>query len=91
MVSVIEPRDATQEAQVRAIVERTAIRNRAIIQDLNRSLRASVESMRAELAPMLSDDQRDRLQRATNQLPPVRGPGPPGDRGGPPPGGLPPP
>ena len=97
MLEVIAPRDSTQGARVRVIVERAATRNRAHIEDLNHSLRASVDSMRAELAPFLSSDQRDRLERATNQLPPVRGPGPPGPRedggrrGEGPPGGGPPP
>ena len=97
MLEVIEPRDSVQGARVRVIVERAAVRNRAFIEDLNHSLRGSVDSMRAELAPLLSSDQRDRLERATNQLPPVRGPGPPGPREGGgmkgegPPGGGPPP
>ncbi|CAN5882264.1 hypothetical protein BH11GEM2_BH11GEM2_28870 [soil metagenome] len=88
-MSVIEPSDSVQEARVRAIVERTAAHNRTMIQALNQSLRASVDSMRVELAPLLSATQRDRLDRAVQQLPPVRGPGAPGGRspgrGGPPP------
>ncbi|MEO8624413.1 MAG: hypothetical protein ABI625_25250 [bacterium] len=88
MQDVIAPRDSVQAELVRAIVERTAARNRAIIEELNQTLRASVDSMRGELAPILTADQRDRLERATNQLPPIRGPGAPGRRGGP--GGPPP-
>ena len=84
MQQVIEPRGPDQAAAVRAVVERTAARNRALIEQLNGSLRASVESMRAELGPLLDADQRERLERATNQLPPVGGPGAPGGRGGPP-------
>ncbi|CAN5459094.1 hypothetical protein BH09GEM1_BH09GEM1_33870 [soil metagenome] len=87
MMSVIEPTDSAQASAVRAVVERAAARNRRIIQDLNGSLKASVDSMRAKLAPMLTPDQRDRLERAVRQLPAVRGPGGPGSRGrgGPPP------
>ena len=81
MQQVIEPRGPEQAAAVRVVVERTAARNRGLIEQLNRSLRASVDSMRAELGPLLDADQRDRLERATNQLPPVGGPGTPGDRG----------
>jgi hypothetical protein len=80
MMSVIEPSDSVQEARVRAIVERTAAHNRTMIQALNQSLRASVDSMRVELAPLLSATQRGRLDRAVQQLPPVRGPGAPGGR-----------
>ncbi|MEO7179881.1 MAG: hypothetical protein ABI141_03525 [Gemmatimonadaceae bacterium] len=83
MVEVIAPRDSAQSAAVRVIIERTAAHNRALIEQLNGSLRASVDSMRSELAPILDAGQRDRLERATNQLPPVRGPGAPGRRGGP--------
>ena len=93
MIRVIEPTDRMQEARVRVVVERAADRNRAMIQDLNVHLRASVDSMRAELAPLLTGDQRERLAQATSRLPPVRGPGTPGGRGpgrgGPPPGPAP--
>ena len=78
MEEVIAPRDSAQSAAVRVVVERIAARNRALIEQLNGSLRASVDSMRSELAPILDAGQRDRLERATNRLPPVRGPGPPG-------------
>ena len=89
MLRVIEPKDSIQEAKVRVVLERAADRNRALIQRLNVSLRASVDSMRTEIAPLLTADQRERLERATNRLPPVREPGGPGPRGpgmgGPPP------
>ena len=94
VMRVIEPSDSAQATKVRAVVERTAARNRELIQELNGSLKASIDSMRAELAPMLTTDQRERLARAVRQLPAVRGPGAPGGRGprggGPPPDGPPP-
>ena len=94
MEEVIAPRDSAQRAAVRVVIERTAVRNRSLIEQLNRSLHASVDSMRVELAPLLSEDQRLRLERATDRLPAVRGPGAPGPGGpprdGPPPGGPPP-
>ena len=83
MLEVIAPRDSAQATAVRVVVERAAVRNRGLIEHLNGSLRASVDSMRGELAPLLAADQRDRLEHATNQLPPVRGPGAPGPRGRP--------
>ena len=101
MEEVIAPRDSAQRAAVRVVIERTAARNRVLIEQLNGTLRASVESMRVELAPLLSEDQRQRLERAAARLPAVRGPGGAGPRGrprdgpprrdGPPPGDAPPP
>ena len=88
MIRTIEPSDSVQEAKIRVIVERAADRNRALIQHLNGALKASVDSMRAELAPMLTTDQRERLERTASSLPPVRTPDGPGarcgGRGGPP-------
>lgn len=95
MEEVIAPRDSAQRAAIRPVIERTAARNRMLIEQLNRTLRGSVDSMRAELAASLSEDQRQRLERAVERLPAVRGPGGPGPRGppgdGPPRGGGPPP
>lgn len=97
MEEVIAPRDSAQRVVVRSVIARTAARNKSLIEQLNRTLRASVDSMRVELAPALGEDQRTRLERAVARLPAVRGPGsprphghgPPGD--GPPQGGGPPP
>lgn len=93
MEEVIAPRDSAQRTAVQVIIERTASRNRVLIEQLNRTLRASMDSMRVELAPLLSEDQRERLEQAADRLPAIRGPGgaprsPLGDgppRGGPPP------
>lgn len=99
MEEVIAPRDSVQRIAVRVVIERTAARNRMLIEQLNRTLRASVDSMRVELAPVLDEDQRERLERAAARLPAVRGPGGAGPRGqpgdgpprdGPPQGGAPP-
>lgn len=93
MLRVIEPSDSTQEGKVRVVVERAANRNRALIQALNVALKASVDTMRTELAPLLTTDQRERLDRAATRLPPIREPGRPAARGlirlGPPPDGPP--
>jgi hypothetical protein len=83
MEEVIAPRDSAQRVVVRGVIDRTAARNRSLIEQLNRTLRASVDSMRGELAPLLSEDQRQRLERAVVRLPAVRGPGGPGPRGPP--------
>lgn len=83
MLETIAPYDADQAAAVRAVVERTAARNRALIEQLNRSLRGSVDSMRGELAPLLRPEQRERLEQTTRRLPPVRTAPGPAERGGP--------
>ncbi|MES2177668.1 MAG: hypothetical protein V4550_07355 [Gemmatimonadota bacterium] len=90
---VINPRDGAQAEQLRPIIQRAAERNQLLIRRTNDELRASIDSMRAELDPLLDADQRDRLARATRELPPFgRQGGPPGrgGRGGPPPDGPPP-
>ena len=94
MERAIEPRDSAQQAVVRAILVRTAQSNRSVIQTTNQTLRALVDSMRVELAPLLDEAQRARLDEETRRLAPV-GPrrGPPDGRGRPgrpPRGGEPP-
>ena len=86
----IQPRDAAQAAQVRAIIERAAERNQRMIRGANDALRRSVDSLTSELQPLLDEPQRRRLAEATRGLPPLGGP--PGGRGGrpgPPPFGPP--
>jgi hypothetical protein len=82
----IEPRDSAQAAQLEPIVVRTAERNQRIIREARERLRSSVDSMRAELSPLLDDAQRERLARATRLEPPFGPPRPgmPGRRGPPP-------
>ena len=88
MEEVIQPKDSTQAAQIRAIIARAAERNRTLISNANAALRQSVDSMQAELMPLLDEAQGDRLDRATHALPPIGlpGRGGRGGRGGPPPG-----
>ena len=94
MEEVIAPRDSAQRIAVQAVIARTAARNRLLIAQLNHTLRTSVDSMRVELAPVLDEEQRERLERAVARLPAVRGPGGAGPRGqpgdGPPRDGVPP-
>ena len=91
MEEAIQPRDSSQAAQIRPIIARAAERNRAMISNANVALRQSVDSMKAELLPLLDDAQRDRLDRATRALPPIGLPGGRGGRGrGGPPEGPPP-
>jgi hypothetical protein len=82
MEEVIRPRDAAQGDLVRPIIEHAAERNQRIIGDGNLALRQSVDSMKAELLPLLDETQRLRLDEATRGLPPFGPPGGPGGRGG---------
>ncbi len=91
MEETIQPRDEAQAKLIRPVLARAAERNRHIIGNVNNALGASIDSMKLELAPMLDDAQRARLEGVTRELPPLRGPGAPGGfgpprgrRGGPP-------
>lgn len=86
MEQVIAPKDSAQRARIRPIIQATIQRNERIVRSANDLLHASIDSMRAELDPLLDPDQRDRLAEVTRRLPPIGLPRP----GGPPPGGPPP-
>ena len=105
MEEVIAPRDSVQRAKIKPILAATAARNEAILQQVNEQLHTALDSMRAQIDPLLDAAQRDRLERASKLAPPIRaggqgrdgrGPPPDGrgplpDRSGPPPRGGPPP
>jgi hypothetical protein len=91
MEETIQPRDSAQAEAIRPILARTAERNRQIIGGVNTTLKASIDSMKLELAPLLDEEQRARLDVVTRALPPLRGPGGPGPFGPPPGGRRPPP
>jgi len=94
---VIEPRDSAQRARIDSLLTFTAARNDTILLEANTQLRRALDSMRAHLNPLLSAEQRARLDKAASLAPPLRaggqgrgdrppGDGPPPDRnGGPPP------
>ena len=91
MEQVIAPKDSVQRARVLPVIRATIERNERIVRGANDLLRASIDSMRAELEPMLDPEQGDRLGEVTRRLPPIGLPRPGGPpRGGPPPGGPPP-
>ncbi len=83
---VLEPAP-DQATQVRAILESTATRNRAIIDAAHAALRTELDSMKVRLGPVLTDAQNQRLERQEPLPDPFR---PPPPRDGPPPrGGIP--
>jgi hypothetical protein len=97
---VIQPRDSTQAAVIRPILQRAVDDNQQVIRQTNDRLRANMDSLRVLLEPSLDPGQRDRLAHELTRLP-MGGPGGPGGRGrggprghrgggppnGPPPGG----
>jgi hypothetical protein len=86
MQDVIEPHSDAQRDSIRSILENVARQNNQLIHDVNTHLRATLDSMRTTLAPMLDPAQRDRLSAEVDRMPDVLGRG---GRGGPPfgPGG----
>ncbi len=92
MSQMIDPTDAQRDT-VTAILEATAVENQRVIDEAQRTLRASLNAMRTRLAPVLTEAQRNRLasmERLPDPFRPLpRGAGRP-DGGPPPPGGPPP-
>ena len=60
MEQTIQPRDSAQAAAIRPVLLRAAERNRRIIANVNDALRASIDTMKMELAPLIDDAQRAR-------------------------------
>jgi hypothetical protein len=98
MEDVIQPHSDAQRDSIRPILENTARQNGEVMRSANDRLKATLDSMKLSLTPMLDQGQRDRLAREVDRMPPF-GPGgrgggrgrggPPGEfgRGGPPRGG----
>jgi hypothetical protein len=72
MERTIEPRDAAQRDQVRAILERTAGQVEAIQRQRRHEMRAVVDSMRTELRAVLTAEQMSRLERRLRFAEPPR-------------------
>jgi len=60
---VIEPHDTGQRAEIRRVLRRTAERNADVTADFRREIRASTRQMRADLAPILTKEQMERLEK----------------------------
>jgi hypothetical protein len=92
--SVIAPHSSAQADSIRPILEKGVQRNQEIVRGTRDRLKVAMDSMQAQLAPLLDADQRSRLAREIEHMPdPFRGGrgrgGPPG-RGGSRPNGAPP-
>ena len=97
---VIRPTSDSQWSAIRPVVEATSEQNAAMRRMHDSAMRASLDTLRTRLDPMLTPDQRERLSRFVPGRPggpggPPRGPrngregprpgGPMGEREGPPP------
>ena len=60
---VIEPTDEAQREAIREVLERAAERHEAIFERTFEEMWATMDSVRAELDPLLTDEQRARLDR----------------------------
>ncbi len=88
MESVIEPHSDAQRDSIRPILENAARQNGEVMRSANDRFKATLDSMRFSLNPMLDQGQRERLSHEIDRMPPF---GPGGGRGrgrGGPPGGF---
>jgi len=63
MERMLRPRDEAQREAMRPIFEAADARNREIIDETRDAMRQALVQMRGELAPLLEQDQLDRLDR----------------------------
>ncbi len=84
MESVIQPHTDAQRDSIRPILETAARRNGEVMRSANVNLKAVLDTMRLSLSPMLDQEQRDRLSREIDRMPPFGSAGRGRGRGGPP-------
>jgi hypothetical protein len=80
---ILQPHDSAQRASVRPLLEATDRRNRAIVDGARVTMRASLDSLRVSLAPLLDPEQLEAFDEMVRRQGNDRR-GPPG-LGGPPP------
>jgi uncharacterized membrane protein len=74
MERLLEPRDEAQRAALRPHLEATDQRNRQIVDGARSSMRVALDSLRAEIVPILTAEQLERFDRFAQRPPPGRGP-----------------
>ena len=62
MERVIEPKDSAEHEVIHSILEETDARNRKVLENAHREMKASYDSMLVELEPHISDEQMNRLK-----------------------------
>ena len=96
---IIEPTDEEQRERIRAVLMRASARNADVFERTRVEMEAAMDSLRAELEPLLTEEQKARLDRFSpsgGRMRPGRGPGRrpfprgPDGAGGRSPGDLPP-
>jgi len=92
MVELLEPQDAAQREALQPLLEYTDGRNRSIVDGARLQMRTELDSLRTQIAPLLSPEQLVRFDafRRRSAEPGQRGGGPrglPGDAGRRPPPG----
>ena len=95
---VIEPTSDSQWARIRPIVEAAALQNAGMRRMHDSAMRATLDSLRAHINPLLDERQRERLmrfvparpprRRGDDEMPPPPRDGPPPPRDNPPPRGT---
>jgi len=65
---VIQPRDGEQRRAVMQVLRKWRERHRSVLEETHRQLRDGFDSMRAELEPILDEDQRERLEQEAERL-----------------------
>jgi len=70
MEDAIEPSSPAQRDSIRAVLRYRARQTAAILQDTRRNLRAVQDSLRADLRPLLNDEQLSRLRERMRMGPP---------------------
>ncbi|NBB72968.1 MAG: hypothetical protein GVY35_04735 [Bacteroidetes bacterium] len=70
MEDAIEPTSPAQRDSIRTVLRYRARQTAAILQDTRRDLRAVQDSLRADLQPLLSDEQLSRLRERMRMGPP---------------------
>jgi hypothetical protein len=89
MEQLIRPRDSAQREQIRPLLIAADNRNRAIVDGARGSMRSAMDSLIVNLAPVLDNEQEERLMDFAHRGPRRPPPGLGGE--GPPPPGMPPP
>ena len=63
LIEIIEPLEDKQREEVRAIVEQTSVRVRNLTRETRFEMHAVMDSLFAELQPLLTDRQKARLEK----------------------------
>ncbi|NKB86760.1 MAG: hypothetical protein GKS06_00870 [Acidobacteria bacterium] len=74
MERILRPRDETQAAAIRPVLEATASRNREAMGEFDARMREALETLVRDLEPHLDTEQLARLQRFADRPPPPRRP-----------------